>query len=60
LLKDTKFTESKVLELRFEAFNVFNHAQFQGPDGSIDSSTFGIISSAHDPRIMQIAARFRF
>jgi hypothetical protein len=61
LSKDTKFTESKVLELRFEAFNVFNHAQFQNPGGSIDgTSTFGIISSANDPRIMQIAARFRF
>jgi hypothetical protein len=60
LLKDTKFTESKALELRFEAFNLFNHAQFQGPDGSIDSSTFGIISSANDPRILQVAAKFRF
>ncbi len=60
LLKDTKFTESKVLELRFEAFNVFNHAQFQGPDGSIDSTTFGIITAANDPRILQIAAKFRF
>jgi hypothetical protein len=64
LLKDTKFTESKVLELRFEAFNIFNHAQFRASDstafGNIDSSTFGIINAAHDPRIMQIAARFRF
>jgi hypothetical protein len=60
LLKDTKFTESKVLELRFEAFNVFNHVQFQNPGGSIDESTFGIISSANDPRIMQVAAKFRF
>jgi hypothetical protein len=64
LSKETKITESKVLELRFEAFNVFNHAQFKPSDssalGSIDSSTFGIIDAAQDPRILQIAAKFRF
>src|ERR1700674_3513082 len=60
LFKDTKITESKVLELRFEAFNVFNHAQFDNPTGSIDSSQFGTITSAKDPRILQIAAKFKF
>jgi hypothetical protein len=60
LLKDTKFTESKVLELRFEAFNIFNHAQFQNPSGLINSSLFGVVTSAHSPRIMQVAAKFRF
>jgi hypothetical protein len=60
LLKDTKITESKELELRFEAFNIFNHAQFQNPNGSIDSSNFGRIIAANDPRILQVAAKFRF
>jgi hypothetical protein len=60
LLKDTKLTESKVLELRFEAFNIFNHAQFQNPNGNIDSSDFGRITAANDPRILQVAAKFRF
>jgi hypothetical protein len=41
LLKDTKITESKTLQLRFEFFNVFNHAQFQNPTGSILNGTFG-------------------
>ena len=34
---------------RVEAFNVFNHAQFNGPssvDGNIGSSTFGNVVSA--------------
>jgi hypothetical protein len=66
LLKSTKITESKTLELRFEAFNVFNHAQFNNPDSSINDGypnqggTFGLISSARDPRIMQIALKFLF
>jgi hypothetical protein len=37
-------TESKSLLSRVEAFNVFNHSQFFGPqavDGNIGCSTFG-------------------
>ncbi|MFI5058985.1 MAG: TonB-dependent receptor domain-containing protein [Candidatus Acidiferrales bacterium] len=60
LLKDTKLTESKILELRFEAFNIFNHAQFQNPNGLINSSLFGMVTSANPPRVMQVAAKFRF
>lgn len=60
LLKTVNFTESKQLQLRFEAFNVFNHAQFLNPSGEINSSTFGIVNSARDPRIMQVAAKFTF
>jgi len=60
LLKETKITESKLFELRFEAFNIFNHAQFQNPNGNIDQSTFGQVTAANDPRILQIAAKFRF
>ena len=37
LSKTTKITESKQLELRFEAFNLFNHAQFLNPSGEIGS-----------------------
>jgi hypothetical protein len=60
LRKDIRLTESKQLRLRFEAFNIFNHARFENPDGSIDSSTFGDVTAAHYPRIMQIGAKFAF
>jgi hypothetical protein len=59
LLKTTKITESKELQLRFEAFNLFNHAQFMNPTGEINS-TFGVVTSARPPRIMQVAAKFLF
>jgi hypothetical protein len=59
LLKTTPITESKELQLRFEAFNLFNHAQFQNPTGEINS-TFGVVTSARDPRILQVAAKFLF
>jgi hypothetical protein len=60
LLKDTRITEGKTLELRFEAFNAFNHVQFSNPSGNIDSGNFGRITSARDPRILQVAMKFQF
>jgi TonB dependent receptor len=72
LLKETKFTESKSLEFRAEAFNTFNHAQFFNPDGEIedgypvivngvnDGGSFGMVSAVRAPRILQLALKFLF
>ncbi len=63
LAKSLTLTESKSLLFRVEAFNVFNHAQFNGPgaiDGNIGSSTFGSAISAAPPRILQGAVKFSF
>ncbi|HZR56472.1 MAG TPA: carboxypeptidase regulatory-like domain-containing protein [Terriglobales bacterium] len=61
LLRNIAFTESKELQLRFEAFNVFNHAQFTNPDGNIaDTGTFGFVSGSRPARILQIAGKFVF
>jgi hypothetical protein len=60
LAKEVHFTESKALELRGEFFNTFNHAQFGTPSGLINSGSFGVVTSANDPRIGQVAAKFRF
>ncbi len=64
LLKDTKITESKSLEFRFEAFNVWNHTQFSGQlspgFGAFGSSGFGVISAAYDPRVLQAGLKFLF
>ena len=63
LLKNLRLRESTSLQFRAEAFNVFNHTQFFGPqavDGNIDSSTFGHIISAAPPRLMQFSAKFFF
>lgn len=60
LAKSVHFTEARSLDLRFEFFNVFNHAQFLTPSGLINSSSFGVVTSAGDPRIGQLAAKFNF
>lgn len=63
LLKNVQLTESKALQLRLEAFNAFNHAQFYGPaavNGNVSSSDFGRIVAAAAPRILQLGAKFSF
>jgi hypothetical protein len=63
LTRDVHLRDSRVLEFRVEAFNVFNHAQFFGPaavQGNISSGTFGQAVSAMPPRLMQLAMRYRF
>jgi hypothetical protein len=61
--KKLALTESTALLFRVEAFNVFNHTQFNGPgavDGDIGSSTFGSVISAAAPRIMQGSVKLNF
>jgi len=63
LLKNLRLSESQSLQFRLEAFNVFNHAQFFGPqavDGNIGSATFGQVVNAAAPRLAQVGAKFTF
>jgi len=52
--------ESSKLQLRFEWFNFFNHTQFFNPIGTQNLATFGRVTAAADPRIMQIAGRLQW
>jgi len=61
--KKLSLTESASMLFRVEAFNLFNHTQFNGPssvDGNIGSSTFGNAISAAPPRILQGALKLSF
>jgi hypothetical protein len=63
LLKSVRLREATSLQFRLETFNVFNHAQFFGPqsvDGNIGSSTFGQVVTADSPRLVQLGAKFFF
>jgi hypothetical protein len=63
LAKTTRLHEGVSLELRAEAFNVFNHGQFFGPaavSGNISSTNFGQIQNSAPPRLLQLAARIKF
>jgi hypothetical protein len=53
--------EGKRFEFRAEFFNLFNHPQFNNPDGSTtDGSDFGRILRAKQPRLIQMALKFYF
>src|SRR6202171_4147718 len=63
LHKVTRITESTSLEFRFETFNTFNHAQFDGAgsvDGNRDAATFGQILKSQPGRISQVAVKLQF
>jgi hypothetical protein len=60
LMKRTRIGENKTLEFRSEFFNIFNHANFGNPNGSIGSANFGRITTTRDPRLIQFALKFHF
>ncbi len=65
--KDTRITERTRLQLRFEVFNLFNHANLYVVGSSADVGTanavtacFGCTGSTYDRRHMQLGAKFIF
>jgi Carboxypeptidase regulatory-like domain/TonB dependent receptor len=60
LLKQNRITERISSQFRAEFFNVFNHVNFNGPSNNVSSSAFGRITSAGDPRILQLAMKLIF
>jgi len=66
IIKNIAFSETLRLQLRAEAFNLFNRTNFFIAENSnifnVASTTFGQISpnSTYSPRIMQFAVRFEF
>jgi hypothetical protein len=63
LSKTVRFLESRSFDIRAEAFNIFNHAQFYGPasvDGEVNDPNFGHVVSAAAPRLIQVAMKFHF
>jgi len=60
LVKNTHFTERVNLQFRAEAFNLFNHPNFNLPDNFLGSPTFGRITSARDPRHIQFGLKLLF
>jgi hypothetical protein len=60
LQKNTQIKERNSLQIRIEFFNIFNHAQFENPTGTINLSTFGVVTGARPGRIGQAAVKFTF
>ena len=69
LIKRTNLGENKLIEFRWEVFDIFNHANFGQPGrtAQVGSTTFGTITNTRFPtgdsgssRQMQFALKFKF
>jgi len=58
--KSVPLKESRVLEFRAQATNVFNIPNYSGIDTSVTSPTFGRVTSVGAMRQFTITSRFRF
>jgi hypothetical protein len=60
LFKNVDFAGSQRIQIRIEAFNVFNQARFNNPSGAIGTANFGRITSAQDGRVVQLGIKYLF
>jgi hypothetical protein len=62
LFKSFVFSETRGsrFELRFETFNTWNHPQWNNIDNNLTDSRFGQVTSAFDPRIIQLGGKLYF
>lgn len=60
LVRKFPIGERAKLELRMEGSNIFNHPQWGNPASQVGSATFGQITSASNPRVVQFAGRVTF
>ncbi len=64
--KNFKVTERVALTFEANFFNLFNHPNFESPDGNLNDATFGLSTATFNnqqtggPRITQLAARIDF
>jgi hypothetical protein len=61
LIKRTRVTDGgSMIEFRIQFFNAFNHTNFEEPESTFDTSSFGKIFNARDAREIEIALKFTF
>ncbi len=62
--KNFRYSNSGYVQFRAEFFNIFNQVNFANPSTTVNSASFGRITSTHanqgDPRIMQFGLKFVF
>jgi hypothetical protein len=60
LYKNTHITERLNFQLRFEFYNLFNHANFQSIQGDLSQGNFGLATQQTLPRWWQIGGKITF
>jgi hypothetical protein len=59
-LKNFRITEKRLLQIRLETFNAFNHPNFNLPGHSLGAPGFGVVSGSAPGRRLQLGMRFEF
>jgi hypothetical protein len=54
------FEGERAIEFRLEVFNLLNTTNFGAPAAQLGPASFGTITTALDPRVVQMAAKFWF
>ena len=60
LMRRMPLPGTRVLELRAEVFNATNTPPLGAPNTTVGSAAFGTITTAGDPRVVQLAVKFAF
>src|SRR5438067_957764 len=61
LSKSIRFSDSSSVQLRWDAFNLFNHTNFTTfSSTNITSTTYGQVNATRDPRTMRLGAKLIF
>ena len=60
MVRSLQVAESVTVEVRAEAFNLTNHANFDLPERTFDVPTFGRVLSAGQARQVQLGLRLTF
>ena len=60
LMRRVALSGNRALELRAEVFNATNTPPLGAPNTTVGSAAFGTITSAGDPRVVQLAVKFVF
>ncbi|HEX4168095.1 MAG TPA: carboxypeptidase regulatory-like domain-containing protein [Bryobacteraceae bacterium] len=60
LFKKFQIGERLSYQLRGDAFNLFNHTNFETVSSNLGAGNFGQVTAAHDPRILQVSMKLEF
>jgi hypothetical protein len=60
VLKNFEVIEGTTLQLRAEFFNALNRTNFNQPQNFLGAAGFGAITSAQNPRLIQVGLKFLF
>ena len=60
LLRRVPLSGTKALEVRAEVFNATNTPPLGAPNTMVGAAAFGTITTAGDPRVIQLALKFVF